>query len=252
VKKNNHPLLSAIPKKPLLFLLDYDGTLTDFKKNPEHSLISPATQKLLRRLQKKHKAVIVTGRYADSFYQISGLKNFPVIGSHGFESRNLKGLRFASPAQEKLYRKEAFELWKAVRHLDDLFPGIYIERKPFSSTIHFRGMAFSQKQADHLFAEYKKIFLRTVTPRLWTLELGKKMIEALPKGFSKGKSVKALLKRFPDHLAIYAGDDIADISALKVLGRKGVKIAIGKRIPPRYYDLKFKNPPEFLHWLSSF
>jgi trehalose-phosphatase len=252
VKKNNYPSITLSQKKPLLFLLDYDGTLTDFKKNPEHSLISPATRTLLRRLQRKHKAVIVTGRYADSFYKISGLKNFPVIGSHGFESRNLKGLRFASPAQEKLYRKEAFELWKAVRNLDHLFPGIYIERKPFSSTVHFRGMAFSQKQADQLFSEYKKIFLRTVTSRLWTLELGKKMIEALPQGFSKGKSVKALLNRFPNHLAIYAGDDIADISALKVLGKKGVKIAVGKRIPWKYYDLKFKNPPEFLNWLKSF
>jgi trehalose-phosphatase len=253
VKKNKHPLTALSQKGPLLFLLDYDGTLTDFKKNPEHSQISASTRALLRRLQQKHKAVIVTGRYVDSLFKISGLKKFPVIGSHGFEARNLpKGLRFASLAQEKLYRKEAAILWKAVRHLHRRFPGIYIEKKPFSSTIHFRGIVFSKKQTTQLHQEFNAIYRRTITPRFWNLEQGKKMIEVLPKGFSKGKSVKALLKRFPHHQVIYAGDDVADISVFKVLGKKGLKIAVGNRVPRKYYDLKFKNPREFLTWLKVF
>ena len=114
MKKNKHPLTALSQKGPLLFLLDYDGTLTDFKKNPEHSQISVSTRALLRQLQQKHKAVIVTGRYVNSLFKISRLKKFPIIGSHGFEARNLpKGLRFASFAQERRYRKEAALLWQA-------------------------------------------------------------------------------------------------------------------------------------------
>ncbi|HXL73194.1 MAG TPA: trehalose-phosphatase, partial [bacterium] len=112
MKKNANPLIAVSQKRPLLFLLDYDGTLTDFKKNPEHSHISASTRALLRRLRGKHTVIIVTGRYVDSLFKISGLKKFPVIGTHGFEARNLpKGLRFASPSNEKFYKKEAAQLW---------------------------------------------------------------------------------------------------------------------------------------------
>jgi len=253
VKKNPNLQIAISQKRPLLFLLDYDGTLTDFKKNPEHSYISSSTRTLLRRLQRKHTVIMVTGRYVDSLLRISGLKNFSVIGTHGFEARNLpKGLRFASIAQEKLYRKEAARLWYAVRHLHHRFPGIHIERKPFSSTLHFRGVNFSKKQTHQLLLEFKALYRRAVTPRLWTLQKGKKMVEVMPKGFCKGKSVRSLLKRFPDHLVIYAGDDTADISVFKVLVKKGLKIAVGKRIPRKYYDLKFNTPREFLNWLKSF
>lgn len=253
VKKNANLQIAISHKRPLLFLLDYDGTLTDFKKNPEHSHISSATRALLRRIQRKHTVIMVTGRYVDSLLKISGLKKFPVIGTHGFEARNLpKGLRFASLSQEKLYRKEAAQIWKAVRHLHYRFPGIHIERKPFSSTLHFRGVRFPKKQTSQLLLEFKTLCRRAVTSRLWTLQKGKKMFEVMPKGFSKGKSVRSLLKRFPNHLVIYAGDDTADISVFKVLGKKGLKIAVGKHIPRKYFDMKFKNPREFIAWLKYF
>src|SRR5690349_15064562 len=74
-----------LPTPKLLFLLDYDGTLTDFKKNPDHSRISPATRSLLFRLQKKHPVIMVSGRYVDSLIKVSGLKGIPMIGTHGFE-----------------------------------------------------------------------------------------------------------------------------------------------------------------------
>ena len=253
VKKNSNRQIVISQKRPLLFLLDYDGTLTDFKKNPEHSRISTSTRTLLRRINRKHKVIIVTGRYVDNLFKISGLKKISVIGTHGFEAKNLpRGLCFASPAKEKLYQKEAALIWKAVRHLHYRFPGIHIERKPFSSALHFRGVNFSKKQTDQLLLEFKTLYRRAVTPGLWALQKGKKMFEVTPKGFSKGKSVRSLLKRFPNHLVIYAGDDTADISVFKVLGKKGLKIAVGNRIPRKYCDLRFNTPREFLNWLKSF
>jgi trehalose-phosphatase len=232
--------------------LDYDGTLTDFTRNPEHSHLSNKTRALLRQLQRRHLVIMVTGRYADSLLRVSGLKKFPVIGTHGFEARNLPGgLRFTSPAMEKFYKKEAAQIWNAVKHLPQRYPGIHIERKPFSSTLHYRGVRYSPKQAEQLRREYSQLCRSAFTPGYWNLEGGKKMIEVLPRGFNKGKSVKLLLKKFPHHLVIYAGDDTADISVFKVLGKKGFKIAIGNRIPRKYYDLKFKKPAEFLHWLNK-
>lgn len=243
--------ISSHPK--LLFLLDYDGTLTDFKKNPDHSRIPASTRSLLYRLQKKHPVIMVSGRFVDSLIKVSGLKRIPMVGTHGFEARKLPdGLRFASPKIEKRFGQEARRLWKAVQVLNRRFPGIHIEKKPFSSTLHFRGLNFSNSQVDALHKEFRAIYNRTVTKKLWKLQEGKKMIEVMPKGFSKGKSVRELLKHFPGHLPLYAGDDLSDISVFKVLGKNGLKVAIGDRIPKKHRDLHFKTPGEFVYWLKSF
>lgn len=253
MKKHSHPKNLGLPAPKLLFLLDYDGTLTDFKKNPDHSRISAATRSLLYRLQKKHPVIMVSGRFVDSLIKVSGLKGFPMVGTHGFEARNLPGgLRFASASLQKKYGREAQRLWKAVQVLNRRFPGIHIEHKPYSSTLHFRGLPFTNAQVKRLHQEFRSIYNRTVTRKLWKLQEGKKMIEVMPKGFSKGKSVRALLKHFPGRLPLYAGDDLSDISVFKVLGKKGLKVAIGDRIPRKHRDLHFDSPEEFVYWLKSF
>jgi len=237
--------------RSLLFLLDYDGTLTDFKRNPDHSRISPAIRSTLLNLSRKYPVIMVTGRYADSLYKVSGLRGFPVIGTHGFEARNLpKGLRFATARLERRYQKEAALLWGGLRELRTRFSGIHIERKPYSSTLHFRGLGYSKVRIQLLHKEFSILFRRTVTPRLWNLHKGKEMIEVVPKGYSKGRSVQKLLKHFTGHRAIYAGDDISDISVFKVLGKRGLKIAVGGRIPSKYYDLRFDSPKDFTGWLT--
>jgi trehalose-phosphatase len=253
MKKHIRLKKNAAPVPKLLFLLDYDGTLTDFKKNPDHSRISTATRSLLYRLRKKHPVILVSGRYVDSLVKVSGLKAFPMIGTHGFEARNLpNGLRFASTRLQERFGREAQLLWKAVQVLNERFPGIHIEHKPFSSTLHFRGLPFTASQVRDLQKEFRAIYDKTITRRLWKLQEGKKMIEVMPKGFSKGRSVRALLKHFPGRLPLYAGDDLSDISVFKVLGKKGLKIAIGGRIPRKHRDLHFDSPEDFVHWLKSF
>ncbi len=244
-------LPTASPK--LLFLLDYDGTLTDFKRNPEHSKLPAPVKKVLRRLSRKYPVIFITGRYLDSLERVSGLRNFPMVGTHGFEARNFpSGFRPATSAQEGYFKKEAASLWKHLQILRSEFPGIYIEKKPFSSTLHYRGVRMAPSKAKKLHHRFNEIFGQTVTRSLWHLMGGKKMIEALPKGFSKGKTVRKILERYPGALPIYAGDDLTDITVFKVLGKRGLKIAVGHRIPKHLSDLRFDSPKEFLSWLKNF
>ena len=241
------------PSTPLLLLLDYDGTLTDFTVDPEKSNISNSIRALLRRLQRNNPVILVSGRYISGLERVSGLRHFPMVGTHGFEAKGLPGgLRFASLSLQRRFKKEAAALWRAIRPLHAKYPGIHIERKPYSSTLHYRGIPMSPSQVRNLHLDFGRVFRSTVTHRLWTLQDGKKMIEAMPKGFSKGKAVLKILNRFPGRLPIYAGDDITDISVFKVLGKKGLRVAVGKRIPERWCDIRFKNPREFLQWLAQF
>lgn len=239
--------------QPHLFLLDYDGTLTDFKRDPEQSRLSAEARKILKALRKKHPVLFISGRYLKSLRKVSGLPHFPMVGTHGFEGRNLpKGLRLATSAQENFYAREAQKLWKGLQPLFKVFPGIHIEHKPFSSTLHYRGIPLSPAQVRRLVQEFKKLFRANVTTKKWDLMEGKKMLEAKPKGFDKGKAVQKIVRHFPGHRVVYAGDDITDLSVFKVLGQKGLKIAVGKRIPARHVDIRFKGPKELLNWLQKF
>jgi len=238
---------------PLLFLLDYDGTLTDFKKDPERSFLPPRARRVLLRLHSKYPVVLVSGRHVKGLEKVSQLKGFPIIGTHGFEGVRLpNGLRMASHARERLHAREATALWRALRPLLEEFPGLHLERKPYSSTLHYRGMALSSRQVTMIHRRFTSIFGSIVTQRAWTLMPGKKMIEAMPKGFSKGKSVRKLLTLFPDHTPIFAGDDLTDLSAMKVLPKRGLRIVIGNRIPAKYSDLRFPTPAGFIGWLGRF
>lgn len=246
--------MKQLPGSPkLLFLLDYDGTLTDFKKNPEDSKLTPAAKKILGRLRKKHPVIFISGRYLDSLQQVSGLKGLPMVGTHGFEARNFpKGFKLATPAQEGRFRKEATLLWKHLQTLLTEFPEIHIEKKPFSSTLHYRGIELPPQREKALHLRFHQILKGAVTRRFWGVMEGKKMIEAFPKGFSKGKAVKKILNRFPGALPIYAGDDLTDMTVFKVLGKRGLKIAVGQRIPKGQTDLQFDSPKQFLSWLGNF
>jgi trehalose 6-phosphate phosphatase len=239
--------------QPHLFLLDYDGTLTDFKRNPERSKLPAQAQRVLRRLSRKHPVIFISGRFLKSLRKVSGLPHFPMAGTHGFESRNLpRGLRLATPAQERFYGREAQRLWSGLQPLFKRFPGIHIEHKPYSSTLHYRGLPLTPRQVRDLERDFRALFRQSVTPGHWDLMKGKKMLEAKPKGFDKGKAVQKIVRHFPKHRVVYAGDDITDISVFKVLGKKALRVIVGDRIPSRYSDLRFKTPKALLRWLAGF
>ncbi|HVM33338.1 MAG TPA: trehalose-phosphatase, partial [bacterium] len=98
-------------RPPFVFLLDYDGTLTDFERNPDHSRLTPFTRGLLLKLSRKFPLVLVSGRNVESLRRVSGLKTLPLVGSHGFEASRLPGVTLSTPAQRRLYRREAAALW---------------------------------------------------------------------------------------------------------------------------------------------
>jgi len=243
--------ISTPPK--LLFLLDYDGTLTDFKKNPEHSHIPASVRSLLNRLRGKYPVILVSGRNTEGLKKVSGLRGFPMVGTHGFEEKNLPGgARLSSPALRLRFKKEALELWKNLQVLHRQFPGIHIEKKPYSSTLHYRGLSLTPAAQRSLQGRFKRILGETVTNRLWATQNGKMMIEAKPKGFSKGKAVLKIAKTFPGYLPIYAGDDFTDLTVFRALGSAGLKIAVGDRLPKSSYDLRFDSPADFIKWLQMF
>src|SRR3989338_7495772 len=60
---------------------------------------------------------------------------------------------------------------------------------------------------------------------------GKNIIEVLPQEVSKGKAIEKIIKLYLNYLPIYFGDDVTDISALKIVKKyKGISVSLNPHL----------------------
>lgn len=214
-----------------VILLDYDGTLTPIVKTPELAKLSPKRRKFLKALSKfRHITVcIVSGRALLDVKDKVKVKGIHYIGNHGFEMER-PSKKYIHPQARKfmpLAKKLVAKLNSALKSL----PGILVENKIYSISIHYRlARAQTAKSA-------QKITQRILSPYLKSKSIkvthGKKVIEIRPPvNWHKGKAVLWILKELnlKNYLPIYIGDDKTDEDAFKVLNKKGMSIRVGKRI----------------------
>ena len=83
---------------------------------------------------------------------------------------------------------------------------------------------------------------------------GRKVVEVLPIGFSKGRALRKLaaLPKFANRVPIMIGDDIADVDAFRAaeeMGGYGLKVA-GENFSNA--EASFRGPSEVVSWLKTF
>jgi trehalose 6-phosphate phosphatase len=230
----------ALPKdQKLLLLLDYDGTLVEIASRPELAFPTQELVHILSRLISLPglALVVVSGRSLKNLREFLPIGGLNYLGSHGAE-----GLIGGEPwilkvdvesraAQEELQRR-------LISKLADL-SGWWLETKPLGFAVHYR-QAGPEEEA--------KIF-KVLAPWLGQVNRaghhqilqGKKVVEILPQGVSKGAAIQEILlfPGFSGDFPIYLGDDITDESAFRVLQGQGltVKVGIGTGATAATYSL---------------
>ena len=96
--------------------------------------------------------------------------------------------------------------------------------------------------------------LAPMYPTQFSICEGRKVVELLPIGFSKGRALRKLasLPTFANKLPVMIGDDIADVDAFRAaeeLGGYGLKVA-GENFSEA--ESAFQSPSEVLAWLQKF
>ncbi|MBM4301767.1 MAG: trehalose-phosphatase [Deltaproteobacteria bacterium] len=226
------PLRSAIRTRrrgrPLLLFLDYDGTLVEIAARPEQAWPTSELLGLLGRLaaQEDIKVMVVSGRPLKDLLELLPVSGLDFLGSHGGEAfigGCLHPLPVFAADDQELSR------WRnrLVAKLQP-FQGWWFEDKPQGFALHYR-----QVPAEHA-DEFIEILGR------WREQLrheerfqflaGKKVLEILPPGVSKGAAIKEilLLPGFFGVFPIYLGDDITDESAFHLLQGQGLTIKVGR------------------------
>ena len=199
-----------------LLLLDYDGTLADFRINRFDARPWAGVRELLAVIQKDNRTrlTIVTGRPAG---EINPMLTLPepveVWGLHGAERLFIDGSREMQEAPPEA-RAKLDELREQLRC--DAFGGLF-EDKPNAVVIHWRGHTL--RQAKHIEQKARALFelaARVSGLSLLEFEAG---VE-LRVGRDKGGAVEAIVEQAePGAPIVYVGDDLTDESAFCAVNR---------------------------------
>ncbi len=245
--------LADAPKA--LLLLDYDGTLADFRVDRFRARPWAGVRDLLRLIQdqKKTRVAVITGRPAAEIPEMLALDpQVEVWGLHGAERLYPNGRR-AMEKQAPAVRK-ALENLRQKLHQDAL--GGLFEDKPNAAVMHWRGRSPQQARA----IERK---VRTVFEPLAKMD-GLRLLQfdaglELRAGRDKGGAVAEILREAgPGAAATYLGDDLTDEAAFRVVNAaKAPHLSVLMRRVQRKTDADvWLKPPQELRdflerWLQA-
>jgi trehalose 6-phosphate phosphatase len=232
------------PDKWGLFL-DLDGTLVEVAATPDGVSVPPDLPPLLGRVvgALDGAVAIVSGRRIANIDHLLAPVKLIAAGVHGAELRTAVDgeIRYAA-------KPLADGLVDAVSGLTRLLPGVIVEPKGTSLTVHYRAAPSAGPAIEAL--------LKTAI-RLGGLDLilcpGRKVFEVVPEHVSKGSALERLvqLPPFRSRRPIMIGDDVSDESALEAatrLGGVGLKVA-GEHFPKETAD--FDGPTHVRAWLTE-
>src|SRR4030042_4007093 len=122
----------------ILFLSDYDGTLTPIVDKPESANLHQETRKLLRTLAKNRRYTvgIVSGRALPDLKSKVDLEGIIYAGNHGLEIEGF-GSSFLEPIAEEM-RPFLQMLNQALSATLRGIKGAFVENKGLTVSVHYR------------------------------------------------------------------------------------------------------------------
>jgi trehalose 6-phosphate synthase/phosphatase len=224
-------ILVTLQGRPVNLFFDYDGTLVPIAETPEQAVLSQENRYLLMSLKELAKIGIISGRSLKDVKKMVGIPDIIYVGNHGAEICDGSAVRISHYSEADEAKLDEFLNRLRVQLAD--IPGIFIEEKGITASVHFRKVL--EKSLGNLLTlfwetarDYKDRF------RIGT---GKKVLEIRPlAAWNKGEALSLILKTLPpESCSVYLGDDTTDEDAYRVLGEKGFSVSIGRNPKADYY-----------------
>jgi trehalose-phosphatase len=229
----------------VFLFLDYDGTLTPIVESPENAILSDDIRTLINQLKEKYNVAVISGRGIDNIKQLVGIEDMFYAGNHGSEIWNGRKV-FVSQDFAEVSSKLIELLSKLSKKLSHI-PGILIEDKRITASIHFRKVWI--KHLGELFA----IFWDETKGYEDTFRItsGKKVFEIRPlNAWNKGDAVNWIMDSYGNNMMpVYVGDDTTDEDAFRAISGHGLSICVGGSLKA---DFHIKSQEEVQKLLNYF
>jgi trehalose 6-phosphate phosphatase len=233
---------------------DLDGTLAPIVPVPSEAQALPSAADALLGLASQLAVVaVITGRAALDARRMLGRagNHLMVIGNHGLEWLETGGGAPEGDDDQAPLRSVIAALVARVPAL----PGVQVEEKGLSATIHYRQAPDPEAARAELLTALQGVDGTRVEVRE-----GRRSIELRPAGSgNKGTALRTLVERFSLRGLVVAGDDATDLdmfAAARELEGRGLNTAIlgisgGHEVPAevaRSVDVVLPDPESFA-WL---
>jgi trehalose 6-phosphate phosphatase len=235
----------------VFLFLDFDGTLAPIVEDPDMAQMPAGTRDAMRNLAGKENLSvgIISGRALRDVQERVGLKDIIYAGNHGLEISG-PGLSLVNPTaamRVELLRELAQDLQNRLLHI----PGILVENKVLTASVHFRRAPASSLD------EIRQAVGAAVdsTGDLFCVTPGLEVLEIKPRvNWNKGSAVRWIedkLDRGPS-LTVFVGDDITDEDAFAALP-DGITVRVGPhgKTSARYHLPTQESVPALLGWLAN-
>lgn len=231
-------LTAALSRRPRGLFTDVDGTISAIAPTPETAVLLPGMRELLvESLHVFDMVAAISGRTARDARRLVGVPELTYIGNHGLErfdpltkaGKPNTRVRVHVAARPYVHAINAL-MDNVARTLAPRFPGLRIERKGVTGSVHVRNTE-DPKAAEAAVAE---VVAEAAAATGLRVTRGKLVVEVRPPiEVDKGTILTDLVRRHALASALYLGDDRTDIDAFRALHRltaegvcQGVAIAV--------------------------
>lgn len=234
--------------------LDFDGTISDIAPTPGGAALHPRAAEILPRLARHYPLCVLSGRRAADVASLVGLPRIHYVGVHGMEW--LEGDEPRLDPEVLPYLPALDRARAEIREVLPGLPGVNLEDKVASLTLHFREAPRSEEQAVRL-AEGLALRLGLRARR------GRRSVEIRPPvEIDKGTVIIRLARGWKLRRALFAGDDLTDVDGFRGLrylmregGFQGVAVAVLSEETPveleAVADLTVRGPEGLLNLLTG-
>jgi len=201
-----------------MLVTDFDGTLAEIGPDPARSVAMPGALDALRRISRALKQVVVlSSRTPDDLSRLAPVNGVRLIGDSGLPPPN--------PDEQRALEEFNGEAAKLLGS----YPGVWIEIKPASTTVHLRNSKITGEEAMALLRPLLK------AKGLFGAQ-GRKVIEVHSRFGGKGAALAALIDEVKPGGVIAMGDDENDRAAFELLSTRDIPhLTIGvssAEVPP--------------------
>jgi len=229
--------------KNRLIILDYDGTLMGFKKDPTAVVPDDELLELLKSVaeQEGTKLVVNSGRDKNTLESWLGSLGLDMAAEHGVWMKK-DGAWKTSPGLSVAWKDN---IRQVLNNMVERTPGSFIEEKDYSIAWHYRSI--DRDLGEKRVREFRDVLLYlTANDDLQVLE-GNKVVEVKNAGVSKGKATMNWLDENDWDYIMALGDDHTDEDIFKALPDSAhtIKVGLDKSVA-RYHLLSVKEVREFL------
>lgn len=223
--------LTALATTPrLVVALDFDGTASPLVVDPMAARALPEVVVQMNRLAAMPDTVVayVSGRSMHDLREITEHTDDSVVvlaGSHGAQYW-FPGEGAADAPGDATEAGAREELWAAARPIIDRYEGAELEPKTFGMGVHTRRA--DRETEEKVFAEIDALVAERFPH--WRRRAGHRVLEFSSRNEGKDAAMIALRERFDATGILFAGDDVTDEDAMRVLqeGDLGVRVGPGE------------------------